>query len=101
VTPATWIAFGSLLALLFVQTASIAYFLGTLSSRARSNTDRIDKLENSEFLERMAKMETEMSHLRSDVQKIDRHVEGANRQLAALASRRRGAVPPLDTIGDE
>lgn len=106
-----WIAFGGLLVMLFVQTAVMAFWAGNLSARAKSNTHRIGVLEDSaakdddrerDGIREMANCATKISELKDQVGKLERTVTGLSRQVAALASRRRGATVPLgDTMTDD
>ena len=106
-----WIAFGGLLFLVFCQTAAVAYWIGGLSARAKSNTYRIDKLEardattdgnDKDMIREVATLGQKVVALEDAVRRLSTLVDGANRQLSSLVTRRRGAAPPMsDTLSDE
>lgn len=98
-----------------VQIALFSFLLGGLFQRVKSNTARIRELENGEkgdgagrtdLLVRLAQLETrfEMSTqaLSDHIAALQRETHGLARQVAALTTRRRGAVPPLaDTQSED
>ncbi len=109
-----WVPFASLLVVILIQTATLAFYLGGLAARVRANTEAIDKLQSAEggdssrredLLERVTRLETvleiQMRHHSETIAGMQRTVEGLSRQVASLAANRKGAVPPLiDAMGD-
>lgn len=105
-----WIAFAALLGVLFVQTAAISFWMGGQSARNRSNSHRIDALEKAEkeegtsyvaLIREVATLTEKVSSLTDQVRHMDDLLRGANRQLASLVTRRKGAVPPLSDAQTE
>lgn len=99
-----WVAFSGVLVLLFIQTAGVAFWMGSLSGRSKSNSARIEALERSEkeestsyvaLIREVATLTEKVSSLTDQVRHMDDLLRGANRQLASLVTRRKGAVPPL------
>ena len=98
-----------------LQLAGFSYFLGVLSQRVKSNTARIKELEEGErgdgagrtdLLVRLAQLEkvVELSNQQTtaSIAVVQREVHGLARQVAALTTQRRGALPPMaDTLSND
>lgn len=102
-----WVAFAALLVVLLVQTAAISFWMGGQSARNRSNSHRIDALEkfkdddngkSMEIVSKLATLAEKVSNLTDQVQKLERLMEGANRQLSSLTTRRKGVVGALGDV---
>lgn|SRR5665213_2415891 len=105
-----WIAFAGVMVLLFIQTAAIAYWMGGQASKSRSNSARIEVLEDAkdhhgersmEVVATLATLTEKVSNLTDQVRHMDALLLSANRQLSSLVTRRKGVVPPMaDTLTD-
>lgn len=105
-----WIAFAALLVVIFVQTATIAYWMGGQSARNKSNSARIEILEKVRdgdaerhiaLIRELSTLAAQVGHVVQQVKALERLMEGANRALSSLVTRRKGVIPPMgDTQTD-
>ena len=103
-------------AVILIQTATISFFLGSLSNRVRNNADRIVKIETgegadgaqrSDLTTRLVALETrfdiELGHVTKSLDGMGREVRGMSRQVASLVSHQpfvAGGAALADTMSD-
>ncbi|MGH6979027.1 MAG: hypothetical protein ACRED4_07030 [Brevundimonas sp.] len=82
-TPSAWIALASLAAVLFVQTAVVAFALGRLFQRVTTVEKASDSM--AVLADKVTRLSVQMEHMEGGVSKLGREMEGVNRQLGNLA----------------
>lgn len=91
--PSAWIALASLAAVIFIQTAVVAFALGRLFQRVTqveaATADR------SELSDKVTRLQVEMEHANAALSKVGREMEGVNRQLGNIAMNRVGNAVEL------
>ena len=88
--PSAWIALASLAAVLFIQTAVVAFALGRLFQRVTQvETATADR---GELSDKVTRLQVEMEHANAALSKVGREMEGVNRQLGNIAMNRVGAA---------
>ncbi|MFN7110333.1 MAG: hypothetical protein ACK4M2_01755 [Brevundimonas sp.] len=87
-TPSAWIALASLAAVLFVQTSVVAFALGRLFQRV-SQVEKVSE-GRGELSDKVTRLQVEMEHANSALEKVGREMEGVNRQLGNIAMNRIG-----------
>lgn len=95
---------------ILVQTAGVAFFLGSLSNRVTANEKRIKDLETgedaegnrrSDVIERLVKVETRVELQTSQMEALTREVRGLSRQVASLVTHGRpGVANFMDAQGE-
>ena len=88
--PSAWIALASLAAVIFIQTAVVAFALGRLFQRVMQV--EVATADRGELSDKVTRLQVEMEHANAALSKVGREMEGVNRQLGNIAMNRVGNI---------
>jgi hypothetical protein len=79
-----WIALAALSVTVSIQGAGFAFFMGRLSQRVQS----LEKTSDDEagMFEKFIRLDEQMKVANKNLEQMDRHLQGINRQLANIAT---------------
>lgn len=91
--PSAWIALASLAAVLFVQTAVVAFALGRLFQRVTASEKALE--DRGDLSDKVTRLQVQMEHANATLEKVGREMAGVNRQLGNIAMGRVGVVSEI------
>ncbi|MFN7130150.1 MAG: hypothetical protein ACK4OJ_13910 [Brevundimonas sp.] len=94
-TPSAWIALASLAAVLFVQTAVVAFALGRLFQRVTQVETAIGARATTS--DTVIELKVKMEHMETSMEKMSREMEGVHRQLGNIAMGQLGRGVEIKT----
>lgn len=92
-----WIGVASLAFTVLLQTAVLSFWLGRLSQRVLTIEKATEG--NDGLMEKVVKLEVEMTHATAALDKVGREMEGIHRQLGNIAMGRVGSIADLTGKG--